>query len=87
MTSAALSPLNASKQSEGVSARILNELIETSKKIPTSSSELGSIQLSVNEIRRRAHELRKKTLSSTTTLKLIIYSQGVGWLLKMSIHH
>ncbi|CCE91012.1 linker nucleoporin NIC96 TDEL_0C01230 [Torulaspora delbrueckii] len=61
MTSAVdLSPLNANKQSEGGSARTLNELIETSKKIPTSSSELGSIQLSVNEIRRRAHELRKK---------------------------
>lgn len=63
MTSAVdLSPLNANKQSEGGSARTLNELIETSKKIPTSSSELGSIQLSVNEIRRRAHELRKKNV-------------------------
>lgn len=57
-----LRPLNASNQSQAHagSAKVLNELIETSKKIPTTSSELGSIQLSVNEIRRRAHELRKK---------------------------
>ncbi|QLQ79258.1 hypothetical protein HG537_0B06050 [Torulaspora globosa] len=41
-------------------AKVLNELLETSKKIPSASSELGSIQLSVNEIRRRAHELREK---------------------------
>lgn len=56
-------PLNANITSESFkgSAKILNELIESSNKIPTASSELGSIQLSVNEIRRRAHELRKKS--------------------------
>lgn len=43
------------------SAKVLSELLESSKNISAASSELGSIQLSVNEIRRRAHELRKKT--------------------------
>lgn len=42
------------------SAKILNELLETSKNLPSTSSELGSIQLSVNEIRKRAQELRNK---------------------------
>ncbi|QLL31744.1 hypothetical protein HG536_0B06100 [Torulaspora globosa] len=52
--------LNTSQfETHASTAKILNELLETSKKIPTSS-ELGSIQLSVNEIRRRAHELREK---------------------------
>lgn len=41
------------------SAKVLNELIETSKNLPTTSSELGSIQLSVNEIRKRVHDLRR----------------------------
>lgn len=79
MTSAVdLSPLNANKQSEGGSARTLNELIETSKKIPTSSSELGSIQLSVNEIRRRAHELRKKNVVEHNHTKAHYLLAGSG---------
>lgn len=53
--------LNSSQyETHSSAAKVLSELLETSKKIPTASSELGSIQLSVNEIRRRAHELRKK---------------------------
>lgn len=42
------------------SAKVLNELIETSKNLPTTSSDLGSIQLSVNEIRKRTNDLRQK---------------------------
>lgn len=54
-------PLNPNQNDAHVSAsKVLSELLETSKRIPTASSELGSIQLSVNEIRRRAHELRGK---------------------------
>ncbi|CDF90934.1 probable NIC96-Nuclear pore protein [Zygosaccharomyces bailii ISA1307] len=41
------------------SAKLLSELVETSKNLPTTSSELGSIQLSVNEIRKRVHDLRR----------------------------
>lgn len=48
---------------EGVlkgSAKTFGNLIETSKNLPTTSSELGTILLSVNEIKKRAHDLRKK---------------------------
>ncbi|SCU78724.1 LADA_0A07162g1_1 [Lachancea dasiensis] len=43
------------------SAKVFSNLIETAKSLPTTSSELGAIQLSVNEIKKRAHELRAKT--------------------------
>ena len=37
---------------------IFNDLLESSKNLPSTSSELGSIQLSLNEINRRTRELR-----------------------------
>ncbi|KAL3233616.1 Nucleoporin NIC96 [Nakaseomyces bracarensis] len=40
------------------SRNIIGRLVDDSRELPTSHSELGSIQLSINEIRRRAHELR-----------------------------
>ncbi|SCU81072.1 LANO_0B01904g1_1 [Lachancea nothofagi CBS 11611] len=43
------------------SAKIFSNLLETSKNLPTTSSELGTILLSVNEIKKRARELRQKT--------------------------
>lgn len=52
--------LNNNLQPDGVqqSQNILGKLVDDSRELPTSHSELGSIQLSINEIRRRAHELR-----------------------------
>ncbi|SCU78033.1 LAFA_0A04566g1_1 [Lachancea sp. 'fantastica'] len=43
------------------SGKIFGKLIETSKNLPTTSSELGTILLSVNEIKKRAHKLRQKS--------------------------
>ncbi|CCF56482.1 hypothetical protein KAFR_0B01830 [Kazachstania africana CBS 2517] len=39
-------------------SKLFNDLIESSKTLPTTSSELGSIQLSINEINRRSKDLR-----------------------------
>jgi nuclear pore complex protein Nup93 len=41
--------------------RLLNELLEAATSLPTRDSELGDIQLGINEIRKRAHKLRKNT--------------------------
>ncbi|EDO17510.1 hypothetical protein Kpol_1058p47, partial [Vanderwaltozyma polyspora DSM 70294] len=41
------------------SNKVFNDLVETSKNLPNDSSEFESIQLSINEIRKRASELRK----------------------------
>lgn len=38
--------------------KLFNELLESAKTLPSTSSELGSIQLSITEINRRAKELR-----------------------------
>lgn len=38
---------------------LLAELGESSRNLPNSSSVLGSIQLGLTEISKRAHELRK----------------------------
>ncbi|CCH41761.1 Nucleoporin [Wickerhamomyces ciferrii] len=42
--------------------RLLNELLESSRSLPYRDSDLGSIQLGINELRKRAHELRKNTI-------------------------
>lgn len=39
--------------------RLLNELLESSRNLPNRDSDLGSIQLGINELRKKAHELRK----------------------------
>ncbi|KAH3682972.1 hypothetical protein WICPIJ_006059 [Wickerhamomyces pijperi] len=52
------------KGSTPVSAgrKLINELLESSKSLPhviTNESDLGSIQLGINEIRKKAYDLRK----------------------------
>lgn len=42
----------------------LNELLESSDNLPSASSELGSIQVSINELRRRVFQLRSKNKAS-----------------------
>lgn len=44
--------------------RLLNELLESSRNLPYRNSDLGSIQLGINELRKRAHELRKTDLAT-----------------------
>lgn len=44
--------------------RLLNELLESSRNLPYRNSDLGSIQLGINELRKRAHELRKKEFTT-----------------------
>ena len=58
-TSGLLNQTKANDLSSKSSIKVFNDLIETSKNLPSTSSELGSIQLSVNEIRKRANELRR----------------------------
>lgn len=41
-------------------AKVFNQLLESSKNLPSTTSDLGTIQLSVNEIRRRAHDMRSR---------------------------
>lgn len=60
------------------SAKLLSELVETSKNLPTTSSELGSIQLSVNEIRKRVHDLRKRKDIGTDHTKAHYLLAGSG---------
>jgi len=50
---------NQDPQNNKVAAStIFNDLLESSKNLPSTSSELGSIQLSLHEINRRTRELR-----------------------------
>lgn len=39
--------------------RLLNELLESSISLPSRDSDLGDIQLGINEIRKRAHKMRR----------------------------
>ena len=41
----------------------LNELLESSDNLPSASSELGSIQVSINELRRRVFSIEKQEQS------------------------
>lgn len=46
--------------------KLLNELLETSRSLPTNSSELGSIQLGINQIRKKANKLRGSETDKTS---------------------
>ncbi|CAN6634581.1 nucleoporin Nic96p [Trichomonascus vanleenenianus] len=48
-------------------AALLRELLESSRNLPNSSTELGSIQLGLNEIKNRAVTLRGKTKDENDT--------------------
>lgn len=75
-----LKTLNAQDTSLKGSAKVFNDLIETSKNLPSTSSELGSILLSVNEIKKRARELRskKKTESDHTRAHYLLAGSGLA---------
>ncbi|SCV99999.1 LAFE_0B07206g1_1 [Lachancea fermentati] len=60
------------------SAKLFNDLIETSKNLPTTTSELGTILLSVNEVKKRAHELREKNNSRCDHTKAHYLLAGSG---------
>lgn len=47
--------------------KLLNELLESAADLPARYSDLGSIQLGMNEVRKRAHKLRKSTIDVATT--------------------
>lgn len=49
-------PQNPARQSHN---NAISKLVDDARGLPSSTSELGSIQLSINEIRRRANDLRK----------------------------
>lgn len=49
---------NSNEEGTTAPGSIFNDLLESSKNLPSTSSELGSIQLSLNEINRRTRELR-----------------------------
>lgn len=49
-------------------SKLMSNLVESAKNLPSNSSELGSIQLNLHEVKRRAAELRsKKTTTSNHT--------------------
>ncbi|CCC68554.1 hypothetical protein NCAS_0B04700 [Naumovozyma castellii] len=58
--------------------KVFSDLIEASKNLPTTSSQLGSIQLSVSEIKRRAIELRKNKDIDTNLTKAHYLLAGSG---------
>ena len=47
----------------------LNELLESCDNLPSASSELGSIQVSINELRRRVFQLKSKNKVSNDYTK------------------
>lgn len=70
-----INTVNEKNQDGGISSeqpqrnstsKLFNDLLESSKSLPTTSSDLGSIQLSIQEINRRARELRSHPTASTT---------------------
>lgn len=48
-------------------AALLRELLESSRNLPNTSFDLGSIQLGLNEIKQRANKLRKNTNDDNDT--------------------
>lgn len=54
-------------------AALLAELGESSRNLPTASSELGTIQLGLTEIRKRAFELRKDLPVDNNTKAYVCY--------------
>lgn len=56
----------STEQQKSSTSKLFNDLLESSKSLPTASSDLGSIQLSIHEINRRARELRSHTTGTTS---------------------
>lgn len=50
--------MNSNNLQNQTNSKLFNDLIDSSKSLPTASSDLGSIQLSLSEINRRTKELR-----------------------------
>ncbi|CDO92655.1 unnamed protein product [Kluyveromyces dobzhanskii CBS 2104] len=62
------------------SSKLFNELLETSKNLPSTSSDLGPILLSVNEMKKRAQEMRKMIPhdSNHTKAHYLLAGSGLG---------
>ena len=58
--------ISSEQPQKNSTSKLFNDLLESSKSLPTTSSDLGSIQLSIQEINKRAHELRSHTSTGTT---------------------
>lgn len=67
-----------SEQQKSSTSKLFNDLLESSKSLPTASSDLGSIQLSIHEINRRARELRAHTTGATTRNGDTLKQDGQG---------
>ncbi|CAL9734381.1 nucleoporin Nic96p [Monosporozyma servazzii] len=67
-----------SEQQKSSTSKLFNDLLESSKSLPTASSDLGSIQLSIHEINRRARELRTHTTATTTRNGDTVKQDGQG---------
>lgn len=57
----------------------LNELLESCDNLPSASSELGSIQVSINELRRRVFQLKnkKKVTNDHTKAHYLLANSGL----------
>ncbi len=51
---------------------LLSELLEAARNLPSASSDLGTLQLGLIDIKKRAHDLRGKGTSKTDT-KAYVY--------------
>lgn len=60
------------------SSKLFNELLETSKNLPSTSSDLGAILLSVNEMKKRAQEMRKTIPHDSNHIKAHYLLAGSG---------
>ncbi|CAG58994.1 uncharacterized protein GVI51_F02013 [Nakaseomyces glabratus] len=63
-------------------SKLVQSLLESAKNLPSSSSELGSIQLSVNEVRRRVSQLRSKKPSTNDNTGAYYLLAGDGLVLE-----
>lgn len=65
-------PIEASNNLIPPAAALLAELGESSRNLPNASSSLGTIQLGLTEISKRAHELRKDLPVDNNTKAYVI---------------
>ncbi|ODQ79642.1 hypothetical protein BABINDRAFT_162018 [Babjeviella inositovora NRRL Y-12698] len=57
--------------------RLLKELLEAGRNLPSASADHGTLQLSLNDIRKKAHDLRKAENASFTKAHYLLAGSGI----------
>ncbi|KAL3235540.1 Nucleoporin NIC96 [Nakaseomyces bracarensis] len=65
-----------------VTSQLMSNLVESAKNLPSNSSELGSIQLNLHEVKKRAADLRKKKQATTNHTGAYYLLAGDGLVLE-----